>query len=824
MKIKKGITLLSLVALNATNPLVVHAEISNNQSDLAVINNELGESQSIQETTESLTTSDSVDTTEVSLEEPVTVQSSEESSTEITASIDEDLSSTEQNNPTTVSEESNIQSFDDALDVVTMPNGPLKRAICESLGIEYSNDVQLTMEDMAKVTSIETEFAGTAVLSSFEGIQYATNLQKLTVYHYQEIGTNQLSYLSGLKNLESIKISANSSEKGISDLSFISGLTSLKSISLQTNNITDLTPLSTLSNLEFLDLAYNNISDVTPLSSLKNLTSLSLLKNPLSNEYVASLGDLTNLKSLELGVTGVTEYNWISQLSNLDSLGIAQNNLTDDNVTPLSKLTSLTVLDLSTNNLTDLSIYKNMPKVQRLNAEQNNISDLTPLLEFKSVAQINLNRNEITDVTPLVEIAELGVTKYIMLQRNHIADISGLGKLLEDTDLSIDAMNQTITLPKVSVHKGNQIVIDNPFKSVDGTIPVLTNISSSGIYDETTNQVLVENIQAWSVSAQFYYQAFDSHFGYSGSLVQPIELLEQGAPVTVIYEDQEGNELAPSDTLSGDIGYPYETSAKTISGWTVTTTPENAQGTFSEEAQTVTYVYEKADASPVTVTYVDTEGNELATPETLSGKIGDPYTTNAKAIYGWAVTVTPENAQGTFSEEAQTVTYVYEKADASPVTVTYVDTEGNELATPETLSGKIGDPYTTNAKAIYGWAVTVTPENAQGTFSEEAQKVTYVYEKADASPVTVTYVDTEGNELAIPETLSGKIGAPYTTNAKAIYGWAVTVTPENAQGTFSEEAQTVTYVYEKADASPVIVTYVDSDGNELATPETLSGK
>ncbi|MFP8918580.1 MucBP domain-containing protein, partial [Enterococcus innesii] len=296
------------------------------------------------------------------------------------------------------------------------------------------------------------------------------------------------------------------------------------------------------------------------------------------------------------------------------------------------------------------------------------------------------------------------------------------------------------------------------------------------------------------------------------------------SPVIVTYVDSDGNELATPETLSGKIGDPYTTNAKAIYGWAVTVTPENAQGTFSEEAQTVTYVYEKADASPVIVTYVDSDGNELATPETLSGKIGDPYTTNAKEIYGWTVTTTPENAQGTFSEEAQTVTYVYEKADASPVTVTYVDTEGNELATPETLSGKIGDPYTTNAKEIYGWAVTVTPENAQGTFSEEAQTVTYVYEKADASPVIVTYVDTEGNELATPETLSGKIGDPYTTNAKEIYGWTVTTTPENAQGTFSEEAQTVTYVYEKADASPVTVTYVDTEGNELAIPETLSGK
>ncbi|WP_253247473.1 MucBP domain-containing protein, partial [Listeria monocytogenes] len=47
--------------------------------------------------------------------------------------------------------------------------------------------------------------------------------------------------------------------------------------------------------------------------------------------------------------------------------------------------------------------------------------------------------------------------------------------------------------------------------------------------------------------------------------------------------------------------------------WTVKTTPNNATGVFTNSKQTVTYVYEKADGAPVTVKYVDGDGNELAT-------------------------------------------------------------------------------------------------------------------------------------------------------------------------------------------------------------------
>ncbi|WP_430607117.1 MucBP domain-containing protein [Enterococcus sp. DIV1939] len=298
----------------------------------------------------------------------------------------------------------------------------------------------------------------------------------------------------------------------------------------------------------------------------------------------------------------------------------------------------------------------------------------------------------------------------------------------------------------------------------------------------------------------------------------------EGAPVIVNYTDTEGNELAPSETLTGKVGLPYETAVKTISGWTLTEVPENAKGTFSEEAQTVTYVYDRSEASPVTVQYVDTEGNELVPSEVLTGKVSLPYETVAKTISGWTLTEVPKNAKGTFSEKAQTVTYVYDRSEASPVTVQYVDTEGNELVPSEVLTGKVSLPYETVAKTISGWTLTEVPKNAKGTFSEKAQTVTYVYDRSEASPVTVQYVDTEGNELASTEVLTGKVSLPYEAVAKTISGWTLTEVPKNAKGTFSEKAQTVTYVYDRSEASPVTVQYVDTEGNELASTEVLTGK
>ena len=294
--------------------------------------------------------------------------------------------------------------------------------------------------------------------------------------------------------------------------------------------------------------------------------------------------------------------------------------------------------------------------------------------------------------------------------------------------------------------------------------------------------------------------------------------------MTVRYEDTEGNELATPTVMNGKVGLPYTSEAKTIPGWFVAQTPSNANGTYSETAQEVVYVYERSDAAPVTVKYEDTEGNELAAPTVMNGKVGLPYTSEAKTIPGWYVSQTPTNANGTYSETAQEVVYVYERSDAAPVTVRYEDTEGNELATPTVMNGKIGLPYESEAKAIPGWYVSQMPENANGTYSESAQEVIYVYERSDAAPVTVRYEDTEGNELAAPTVLNGKIGLPYESEAKAIPGWFVAQMPSNANGTYSETAQEVVYVYERSDAAPVTVKYKDTEGNQLSAPTVLNGK
>ncbi|MBM7679693.1 MucBP domain-containing protein, partial [Gracilibacillus alcaliphilus] len=130
------------------------------------------------------------------------------------------------------------------------------------------------------------------------------------------------------------------------------------------------------------------------------------------------------------------------------------------------------------------------------------------------------------------------------------------------------------------------------------------------------------------------------------------------------------------------------------------------------------------------------------------GNLGETYKTEPKIITGYQLIETPENATGTFTEEAQTVTYVYaliveEPTQGAPIEINYVDETGKAVAEPEKLTGNLGETYKTEPKIITGYQLIETPENATGTFTEEAQTVTYVY----------ALIVEEPKESEVPETI-----------------------------------------------------------------------
>ncbi|EAG9040653.1 hypothetical protein C6X54_12700 [Listeria monocytogenes] len=301
-----------------------------------------------------------------------------------------------------------------------------------------------------------------------------------------------------------------------------------------------------------------------------------------------------------------------------------------------------------------------------------------------------------------------------------------------------------------------------------------------------------------------------------------------GYQLTSTFKDQQGKTIAPDDvdTKTYHVNDPYTTTAKTIPGYTLVTTPTNNQGNFGTSDITVDYVY-KAEDYTLTSTYKDAQGKELKQPVVDSKKyhIQDNYSTSAATIPGYTLVATPANETGTFHTSDVTVNYVYKLTDLK-LTSTYKDAQGTELKPPvvDSKTYHIQDNYATTAAVIPGYTLVATPANQSGTFGSTDIQVNYVYQ-AVAYKLTSTYKDQQGNDLALPKVDSKTyhIQDGYTTSDIAIPGYTLVAAPTNQTGTFGASDVTVNYVY-KANDYTLTSTYKDAQGKELKTPVIDSQK
>ncbi|MBC1404760.1 MucBP domain-containing protein [Listeria welshimeri] len=244
----------------------------------------------------------------------------------------------------------------------------------------------------------------------------------------------------------------------------------------------------------------------------------------------------------------------------------------------------------------------------------------------------------------------------------------------------------------------------------------------------------------------------------------PTPPVEQGT-VTVNYQDEQGNSVAPSETLKGDVGKTYKTVQKDVEGYDFKEVQGNATGEFTTKAQVVNYIYAKTvtpvEQGTVTVNYQDEQGNTVAPTETLKGDVGETYTTVQKDVEGYDFKEVQGNTTGEFTKESQVVTYIYTQipVPAANLTIEYLDENGNQIHEPKIISGNVGDPYDVTGDLdelqIEGYTIDTTklPANATGVLSNEPIQVIYVYNKNPLADVkiTVKFVDRDGNPFTVSD-------------------------------------------------------------------------
>ncbi|QEZ22609.1 class 1 internalin InlJ [Listeria monocytogenes] len=699
----------------------------------------------------------------------------------------------------------------------------------------------ISEEQLATLTSLDCHNSS---ITDMTGIEKLTGLTKLICT------SNNITTLDLSQNTNLTYLACDSNKLTNLD---VTPLTKLTYLNCDTNKLTKLdvsqNPLLTYLNCARNTLTEIDVSHNTQLTELdchlnKKITKLDVTPQTQLTTLDCSFNKITELdvsqnkllNRLNCDTNNITKLD-LNQNIQLTFLDCSSNKLTEIDVTPL---TQLTYFDCSVNPLTELDV-STLSKLTTLHCIQTDLLEIdlthnTQLIYFQAEGCRKIKELDVTHNTQLylldcqaagiteldlsqnpklvylylnnTELTELDVShntklKSLSCVNAHIQDFSSVGKI-PALNNNFEAEGQTITMPKETLTNNSLTIAVSPDLLDQFGNPMNIEPGDGGVYDQATNTITWENLSTDNPAVTY---TFTSENGaIVGTVTTPFEAPQpiKGEDVTVHYLDDKGEKLADDEVLSGNLDDPYTSSAKDIPDYTLTTTPDNATGTFTTTSQSVTYVYTKniVAAEPVTVNYVDDTGKTLSPSEILNGNVGDTYNATAKQIDGYTLSAEPTNATGQFISSAQTVNYIYTKNPAPEkgvVEIHYVDEDNKQLNSTTEISGTIGDNYTTEPKTIEGYTLTTTPGNATGTFTTGSQTVTYVYTKniEAAEPITVNYVDANGKTLAPSETLNGNVGDTYKATAKQIDGYTLSAEPTNATGQFTSSAQTVNYIYTK---------------------------
>ena len=375
---------------------------------------------------------------------------------------------------------------------VHFPDPNLRAALEGALGKEVGDDI--TQVEMASLASL---YAFESGIQDLTGLEFAVNLTGL------RLGLNEISDLSALRGLTSLKVLDLHRNRKISDLSPLRDLTQLTWLSLRGNKIVDVSPLKDLRSLTYLHVGYNKISDVTPLQTLTNLTNLNLDANRMLE--VSVLKGLINLVNLAVDDNQISDVSPLKDLTNLQFLNLNDNRKISD-VSPLKNLTNLKFLDLHGNEISDVSPLKNLTNLINLRLQENQISDVSPLKDLTNLKFLNLSDNHILDFSPIAglvgNLIEYGNQNQLPPSFK-AADINRDGTV-EVADLVLVAFHYRnpdfATLARFGIYpdvNSDGVVDIKDIVAVASEIEATAAAPTLGMHRKKTLHLTVENLQHW---------------------------------------------------------------------------------------------------------------------------------------------------------------------------------------------------------------------------------------------------------------------------------------------------------------------------------------
>ncbi|EAE7282038.1 cell surface protein [Listeria monocytogenes] len=388
-----------------------------------------------------------------------------------------------------------------------------------------------------------------------------------------------------------------------------------------------------LAKIKIISLSNKSLTGEVP-PEIKNLVSLEkllLYSNKLSGEIPAELGELTNLSELRL------DYNQFTGkipdgLGNISEIALQNNRLVGQ--IPLSLYENRTGEN-------EVNVSGNQVTINSKQSEPSVYSAYTfvyPSSTPEYSGHIKANNSFISNLTndmnltPFLKNSPTFINLQVVYMFNselfdgHDVTITDTndGKVLYDGALTSD-ISIPLTNFKSGIHVIN-VMLDNAPNNPQNQTTFLIDILPVAAHDLTVNyvdeagaeihepQTVSGNVgDDYDVTTPEFELSIDKYeldteqmptngIGTLSSEAQTVTYVYkkmEGAPVTVKYVDESGNEITTSDTLTGKLDDSYQAKAKEIAGFTLDNNklPANASGVFETNPQTVTYVYQAVPAT-----------------------------------------------------------------------------------------------------------------------------------------------------------------------------------------------------------------------------------
>lgn len=217
---------------------------------------------------------------------------------------------------------------------------------------------------------------------------------------------------------------------------------------------------------------------------------------------------------------------------------------------------------------------------------------------------------------------------------------------------SADQSFAAVTSPAIKGYTPGQAEIGSQTVSGDSS-----DLDFTVVYAKNAPIITTESK---TINETIHYVYKDGTTAHDDYVAKPVEFTRKVSTDAVTGEKTYGS-------WSADQSFAAVTSPE-LKGYTADKAQIDKQtvnGDSKDLEFTVTYTKTPVAGGNVTAKYVDENGNPIADDVIASGNVGDPYSTTQKDVPGYTFKEVQGNPTGSFTDQDQTVTYVYTKNPAT---------------------------------------------------------------------------------------------------------------------------------------------------------------